>query len=593
MAQILTDYQTFISLGILGLLFVGFATEILPPSAIAVCGAVTFLLLGYIKFDELLGIFSNSAPITIAAMFVISGALVRTGTLEAVSGWVVEQAETRPTLAMLAVLFCALLASAFVNNTPVVLVLIPIMARLAAAIGVQRTRLLIPLSYTAILGGTCTLVGTSTNLLVAGVAQDAGLDRFGIFEITPVGILVTLAGMLALLLLGPLLLPHRQAAADVLDDTEDETFLTEIRVPKDSDIAGKAVGSLGFLKPDGVRLLGLIRGARTMRRDLEETTLEAGDRLILSARESEILAMEELDGVEVGHATKIRSGDERIVAKAFVAPNRRGMRFKIANQWDVRRNGIRILGINRHRHSPGPELKSVVLRPADRLLIEGPAEAIARIGEDLDLVNIAETRTRPFRRAKAPIAIATLALVVGLAAFDVMAIGALAIVGIAVLLLTRCIDAAEAWESVDLELLVLIFGMLAIGVGLENAGAIKLVVEGLQPILAQAPYLLILIGLYALTSILTELVTNNAVAVVVTPVAISLAKAIEIDPRPLVIAIMFGASASFATPIGYQTNTLVYGAANYRFSDFLKIGVPMNIIAGFATCLAIALLMPA
>jgi len=593
MADFLTTYQAFIALGVLAVMFVGFVTEFLPASAIAVCGAVSFLVLGYIGFDELLTVFSNDAPVTIAAMFVISGALVRTGTLAAATSWLVQHGQSRPRLVIVAVMFGALAASAFVNNTPVVLVLIPIVARLAQSVGMSSTRLLIPLSYAAILGGTCTLIGTSTNLLVAGIAQNAGLESFTIFEITPVGVVVALAGSLMLLLLGPILLPHRHTASDMLEDVDDEPFLTEAKVLPESAHVGKKAGALNFLKPDGVTLLAVKRGTATQRRDLDDFEIAAGDRLVLSARESEILAMEEREGLAVGQSAAARGEEERIVAKAFVAPSRKGMRQRLAEQSDIRRSGIRVLGVSRHRHSPGPDLDAVMLRPADRLLVEGPVEAVARLGDDHDLINIAETRARPFRRSKAPIALGALALVVVLAALDVMPIGALAMMGIAAILLTRCIDAQEAWASINWDLLILIFAMLAIGVGLDKTGAIELIVRGAVPILEYAPYIVVLVGLYALTSFLTEIVTNNAVAIVLTPIAINLAEAMQLDPRPLVVAIMFGASASFATPIGYQTNTLVYGAADYRFSDFLKIGIPMNIIVGIASCAAIAFFMPA
>ncbi len=206
-------------------------------------------------------------------------------------------------------------------------------------------------------------------------------------------------------------------------------------------------------------------------------------------------------------------------------------------------------------------------------------------------MDVSEAPVRAFRRVRAPIAIATLAGVVILAALFGYPIEGLALAGVGVVLLTRCIEPEEAWGSIDGSTLVLIFGMLAFGKGLENAGTVELIVRSIQPWLAETSPLIMLIAVYAVTSALTETVTNNAVAVIMTPIAIGLAQNTGIDPRQLVIAVMFGASASFATPIGYQTNTLVYGAGNYRFTDFVKIGLPMNIVVGIATCFAINTMM--
>jgi di/tricarboxylate transporter len=248
---------------------------------------------------------------------------------------------------------------------------------------------------------------------------------------------------------------------------------------------------------------------------------------------------------------------------------------------------VRVLGAHRHRHIPGPDLESVRLRPADKLLLVGPPENFDALTEDADLVSVSRPSGRPYRRGKAPIVVLALAAVVGLAAFNVMDIGILAMLAVAAILLLRCIDADEAWGSIDGPILVLIFSMLIIGAGLERSGAVRVIVEALGPWLAGMPPLATLVMIYAISSIFTELVTNNAVAVLVAPIAIGLATQMGIDPRPFLIAVMIGASASFATPIGYQTNTLVYGAGNYRFTDFLKIGVPMNISVGIASCIAI------
>ena len=225
-------------------------------------------------------------------------------------------------------------------------------------------------------------------------------------------------------------------------------------------------------------------------------------------------------------------------------------------------------------------------------MLEGSAEGFAELARSGDAVSITEPSARAFRRRQAPVAIAALVAIVALAALDVMPIGLLALVGVAGILLLRCIDGDEAWASIDGSILVLIFAMLIIGAGLETTGAVELIVSVLEPYLTGLPPLATLFAVYFLASILTETVTNNAVAVVFTPIVISLATQLGIDPRPFVVAVMFAASASFATPIGYQTNTLVYGAGNYKFVDFLKIGVPMNLIVGITSVLAISIFFP-
>jgi di/tricarboxylate transporter len=283
--------------------------------------------------------------------------------------------------------------------------------------------------------------------------------------------------------------------------------------------------------------------------------------------------------------------DERVVVEAVVAPRGANVGEMIAALPLGRRFGIRVLGAHRHKHIPGPELGKVQLKAADKLLIEGSSPGFEELASETALVSVSRPSGRAYRRAKAPLALLAFAAVVGLSAFDVMEIGALAMMAVAFILLLRCIDADEAWGALDGAILVLIFSMLIVGQALENAGSVTLIVDAMTPMLATLPPFMALLAIYFAASLLTELVTNNAVAVVLTPVVIGLADSLGLDSRAAVIAVMFGASASFATPIGYQTNTMVYAVGDYRFADFLRIGVQMNLIVGLATCTAIAAMM--
>ena len=576
------------ALVIVALMLAMFVKEIFPTEVVAIAGAAVMLLIGVVPYDKALPVLANPAPWTIAAMFIIMGALVRTGALDAFTQLATRYSD-RPRIAIGALLTFVIVASAFVANTPVVVVMIPVFVQLARKLGMNASKLLIPLSYAAIMGGMLTLIGTSTNLLVDGVARARGLEPFTIFEVMPIGLVVVAWGMFYLTVIGRWLLPERDSMADMLSDRTRMKFFTEAVIPPDSNLIGREVLSVQLFKREGVRLIDVIRGDESLRRQLKDVTLQVGDIVVLRSQITELLSLQTNKSLK--RVDQI-SAVETSTVEVLITPGCRMVGRQLGSLRLRRRYGVYVLAVHRRNQNIGSKLDETVVRVGDTLLLEGAPEDIRRLSSDMDMVDVTQPTARAFRRSHAPIAIAALFAIVALAAIGIAPIFLLTILAVAVVFLTRCIDADEAFSFIEGRLLAMIFAMLAVGTALEHSGAVELIVNAVAPWLTNLPGFFVVWAIFLITSVLTELVSNNAVAVVVTPIAIGLAQGIGIDPRPLVVAVMVAASCSFATPIGYQTNMMVYGPGGYRFTDFMRVGIPLNLSLGLIASAVIPLIWP-
>ncbi|AOS43063.1 Citrate transporter [Lacunisphaera limnophila] len=590
----------FVLLLIVGALLC-FLHDKLAPDVTALSLFVILLVSGVVPQAKIFGVLANPAPLTVGAMFILSAALVKCGAIDRLAVLLNGLAGfSYFTVIALIVLGVGGL-SAFINNTPVVVVLVPVVISLARKMKLPASRFLIPLSYAAVLGGCCTLLGTSTNLLVTGILQSRGEPPLRMFELAWIGLPMLAVGALYIGVFGRFL-PKRQPANITLAEEDRREYITEVFVQPGAAIIGRTATEAGLTLARGIRVLEIVRDERSLPLESTASVLAAGDRLVLACRPQGVKHARSIDGLDLAAELKLGLGQisahEGVLVEGIVAPNSDliGRTYKEAGFW--RRFHLVVLAVHRHGKELGAGATERQLRNGDILLLMGTEPAVERLraSEDLLLVD------RPALPAGHPphhlrIVLGCIAGVILTSSFGWMSIEVAALLACAIVFLTGCLKPRDGYDAIEWNLLFLIYGMLAVGVAMEDTGTSVYVVDRLLWLVnhfvpPEHKAMVMLAAFYLLASVLTEILSNNAVAALMTPLALSLAVQLGVDPRPFVIAVCIAASAAFATPIGYQTNTYVYGVGGYRFSDFLKFGLPLNVLCFIVAIFVIPAVWP-
>ena len=591
-----------IVLGVITLMFILFVMELFPLDVTALSILAVVLVLGYISPEEAISGFANPAVITIALLFVLSHALQKSGILEYMVIRLNKLTERSRFLGLFVFLISVALASAFVNNTAIVAIFIPLTIRLAQKYNLSPSKLLMPLSYIAIIGGTLTLVGTSTNLLVNSIYVNSisSAPPLGMFEFAKFGLVMLVIGMAYLLIAVPFLIPSRTVTSSLTKSYHMGGYLTELKVSADSPLVGRTCKERAVNKNYDITVLDILRNGKLISKNIRDTFIHPEDILFVRGSLENFLRMKEVEKVTM-------LTDEKLTQDELIHDDNTLVECLITNKTDLvgkslmeinfrRRFGSFILAIRREGEILRKKIAHVVLQAFDTLLIYGPIEKIKELSDSGDFIVLGEIEATLQKHKYWWVSVAVIFGAVILAALGIVPILKGALIGAIFLLVIRVITANEAYQSINWQVIVLIAALIPLGIVIQKSGTsfwigtvLNDIANAFDPLIRPT---IMLSLIYLVTIILTEMTSNAATAIIMTPIAISAAQQMGLDPRTFVFAVCFAASASFITPIGYQTNLMVYGPGGYKFTDYVRVGLPLAIVLWCIATWLIPILWP-
>jgi di/tricarboxylate transporter len=585
----------FLTLSVLVVALVAFVAEWLPVDFTAILVAIALIMLGLVTPDEGIAGFGNSATITVMAMFILSAGISRTGVLQIARDLLIKWGGKNATQQILILGAIVGPITAFINNTAVVAVFLPIVEDWGRKQGISASKLLIPLSYITVLGGMITVIGTSTNILASGVSKKLGYGEFGLFQFTALGLITFAVGLIYIALFAPKLLPDRKDARGELADYGLTDYVSEVIITPRSSLIGQTLRSSQMQRKFDVDVLELIRDENHFPQPLADKPLMAGDILLVRGGRYDLLKIRDEKGLEIvpdlkfnqaAMETELSSGEEEI-AEVLILSNSRLVGSTLKDLSFRQRYNATVLAVRRGEELLRERLGKTPLQFGDLLLVQGPRESFKGLQTSRELLVMEPQDIENLRANKAGIAIAIIVGVIVVSAFNWLPILVSSLVGVALMVLTGCLRPGEIYGAVRWDIIFLLAGLIPLGTAMEKSGTSQWLADQLLSVAGNLSGFWILTLFYFATTLLTEILSNNASVILMIPISVKVAILLGLNPLAFMYAVTFASSNSYLTPIGYQTNTMVYGPGNYKFLDFTRVGAPLNLILTFLTPLLI------